>query len=60
MMTMRETQSKELGRLRLKRQRQDIMEMRQLLRIMFSLETARQSRIRAKGNTCERVTATAA
>jgi hypothetical protein len=57
---MRETQNKELDRHRPKRQRQDIMEMRQLLRIMSSLEIPRQSRIRAQGNACERVTATAA
>jgi hypothetical protein len=60
MVRMQETQNKELGRHRPKRQRQDIMEMLQLLRIMFSLETARQSRIRTQGNVCERVTATAA
>jgi hypothetical protein len=57
---MQERQNKELGRRRLKRQKQDIMEMRQPLRIMFSVETARQSRIRAQGNACERATATAA
>jgi hypothetical protein len=55
-----ETQSKGLGRRRLNRQRQDMMEMQQLLRIMFSLETARQSRIRAQGSDCDRATATAA
>jgi hypothetical protein len=55
-----ETENKELGKRRPKRQRRDTMEMQQLVKKMFRLETARQSRITAEDNVCERATATEA
>jgi hypothetical protein len=55
-----ETRNKALGKRRPKRQRQDTMEMQQLVKKMFRLETARQRRIKTEGNVCKRVTATEA